>query len=510
MKHLFIITFFISTLFPAFSQEKTVRFTLDDVINLARDRSPDAYVAINRFRASYWQYRSFKANYLPSLGFNGTLPNISRAIRKTTQSDGTDLYTVNNSNVYSGSLSILQNIGLTGGKLSVNSYFERNDQIGYRDRQIKDTLLNTTDTVKERIPSQYAANPVVNIRWDQPLFAFNYMKWERKIQPMLYEEARKNYLKAMEQVSIKAIGRFFDLAQAQLNLKIAKVNYSNSDTLYKIAKGRYNLGTIAENDVLQMELAFLNAKTALTKAEIDLEYQKSQLRLFLVFTEKIDFDLVLPDSIPYVQLEYEKVMEWAKQNNADVIAWNRRLIEAQRDVAQAKGQRQSVNLSASYGLSKSTEKDWQPVFYNPGESKGFSLSIGVPIIDWGQGKGRVKMAQSNMELTKIQLQQEQTDFEQNIFLQVMQFNMQHEQVVISAKSDTIGQKRYDVTKQRFLIGRIDVLNLNDALKEKDSAKRGYIGALRDYWNSFFTIRQLTLYDFLNNQTLSAEFDKLVE
>lgn len=504
MKQLFIITFFISTLLPAFSQEKTVRFTLDDVINLARDRSPDAYAAINRFRASYWQYRSFRANYLPSLGFNGTLPNISRAIRKTTQSDGTDLYTVNKSNFYSGSLSLAQNIGLTGGKISLNSKLERTDQLGYR------SLVSNGDTTYQKIPSQYAANPVVNIQLDQPLFAYNYMKWDRKIQPMLYEEAKKNYLEAMELVSLKAIGRFFDLAQAQLNLKIAQMNYSNSDTLYKIAKGRYNLGTIAENDVLQMELAFLNAKTALTKAEIDLEYQKSKLRSFLVFTEKVDFDLVLPDSIPEVQLDYEKVLDWAKQNNADVVAWNRRLIEARRDVAQAKGQRRSINLSASYGLSKSTERDWQPVYVNPGESKGVSLSLGVPILDWGQGKGKVKMAQSNMELTKIQLQQEQTDFEQNIFLQVMQFNMQHEQVVISAKSDTIGQKRYDVTKQRFLIGRIDVLNLNDALKEKDSAKRGYIGALRDYWNSFFTIRQLTLYDFLNNQSISTEFDKVVE
>jgi len=88
--------------------------------------------------------------------------------------------------------------------------------------------------------------------------------------------------------------------------------------------------------------------------------------------------------------------------------------------------------------------------------------------------------------------------------------MQDDQVVISAKSDTIGQKRYDVTKQRFLIGKIDVLNLNDALKEKDSAKRGYISSLRDYWNSFYTLRQLTLYDFVNNQSLSEEFDKLIK
>jgi outer membrane protein TolC len=134
----------------------------------------------------------------------------------------------------------------------------------------------------------------------------------------------------------------------------------------------------------------------------------------------------------------------------------------------------------------------------------------MPLIDWGRGRGKVKMAESNQELINVQVQQAQIDFEQSIFLQVMQFNMQDDQVIIAAKSDTIGQKRYDVTKQRFLIGKIDVLNLNDALKEKDSAKRGYISALRDYWNYFYTLRQLTLFDFVNNQSLAEEFDKLVQ
>ncbi|HEY4787297.1 MAG TPA: TolC family protein, partial [Bacteroidales bacterium] len=367
----------------------------------------------------------------------------------------------------------------------------------------------STTGLYEPIPIQYAASPVLNIKLDQPLFAYNSMKWDRKIQPLMYEEARKNYLDAMEQVSLRALGRFFDLALAQLNVRIAQVNFSNSDTLYKIAKGRYNIGTIAENDVLQMQLAYLNAKTSLTKAEVDLEFQKSRLRSYLGYSEKVDFELKLPDQIPALEVDFQKVIDLAMVNNADIVIWNRRLIEAKRDVAQAKGQRRTINLSASYGLNKSTENDLLPVYQNPGESRGLTIGVGIPLLDWGQGRGRVKMAQSNMELTKVQIQQEQTDFEQNIYLQVMQFNLQDDQVVIAAKSDTIGQKRYDVTKQRFLIGKIDVLNLNDALKEKDSAKRGYISALRDYWNYFYTLRELTLYDFISNQPLLEEFDRLV-
>ena len=55
-------------------------------------------------------------------------------------------------------------------------------------------------------------------------------------------------------------------------------------------------------------------------------------------------------------------------------------------------------------------------------------------------------------------------------LDVDQFNLQKNQVEIAAKSDTVAQKRYEVTKQRFLIGKIAVLDLNDADSEKTRTK----------------------------------------
>jgi outer membrane protein TolC len=337
------------------------------------------------------------------------------------------------------------------------------------------------------------------------------MRWSRKIEPLLYEEAKNVFVESMESVSGKAVGRFFDLALAQLNLKIAQINFSNSDTLFKIAQGRYNIGTIAENDVLQMQLSFLNAKTALSKAGIDLELQKNRLRSFLGFNEKMDFELILPVEIPDFQVDFENVLDLALKNNPDVIAWHRRKLETNRDVAQAKGERKNLELDASFGLDHNRADNLSDVYQSPfNDKQQVRVSLRMPLIDWGRGKGRVKMAQSNQELVDVQIQQEQIDFEQNIYLQVTQFNLQREQVHIASITDTIGQKRYDVTKQRFLIGRIDVLNLNDALREKDSAKRGYISALREYWNYYYILRQLTLFDFVNNSPINQDFDTLIE
>ncbi len=120
------------------------------------------------------------------------------------------------------------------------------------------------------------------------------------------------------------------------------------------------------------------------------------------------------------------------------------------------------------------------------------------------------MAQSAEEVVKMDVSQSMIDFDENIFLQVMQFNLQDDQVAIAAKADTIADLRYEVTKQRFLIGKIDVLDLNVALEEKDVARRGYVEAMRNYWDYYYDLRGLTLYDWQKDIKLIEDFDELLE
>ena len=120
------------------------------------------------------------------------------------------------------------------------------------------------------------------------------------------------------------------------------------------------------------------------------------------------------------------------------------------------------------------------------------------------------MAQSSQEVIRTNVELSRTDFIQSVYLNVMQFNLQDDQFIIAAKTDTIAQKRYDMTKQRFLIGKVDVLDLNVALSEKDAAKINYIAALRKYWSNFYNLRKVALYDFIKEESLDTDFNELIE
>ena len=88
--------------------------------------------------------------------------------------------------------------------------------------------------------------------------------------------------------------------------------------------------------------------------------------------------------------------------------------------------------------------------------------------------------------------------------------MQGEQLLNAQKADTIAQFRYEVSKQRFLIGKIDVLELNVAFTEKDQKRRAYVAALRNYYSYYYNLRKITLYDFLNNKSILSDIDSLTE
>jgi len=491
LKPLLLIVLLVSVFLVPLRSQDVKRLTLDDVVRLASEQSPYALIARNRFRASYWQYRTFVAEYRPALTLAGTLPDYSTAYSRVWNSV-TQQYEYASTNVLqtSGSLALAQNIGMTGGSISLVSDL-------------------TYEKDFERDTEKYITAPL-NIRLTQPLFRFNELKWQKKIEPLKYEEARKKYLSDVENVHIMAVQYFFNLALAQINKEIAETNMQNADTLYQIAKGRYNLGTIAEDELLNLELSYLNAGTAINESEINLRDRELKLRSFLGFNQTVRLELLIPGEIPALEVEVSEVLRLAEENNPELIAMERQLVEARSSVAQAKAEKGlNANLTASYGL-----RDQDPVFeeaYNdPNQQQIIRVGFTLPILDWGLGRGRYKMAQSNEELTRVTVEQSRVDFEQQLMLDVQQFNLQDDQVRIAAKSDTVAAKMYEVTKQRFLIGRIDVLELNNADTKKDQNKRSYIQALSNYWSYYYNMRALTLYDFVSRKPLETDYEKLVE
>lgn len=460
-------------------------FSLEDVLEMAKSRSPFSKQAETRKENRYWQYRFYRSNYNPQLRLSGNLPGYNQDYFQNRLDDGTNQYQQQKQNNSNLNLGILQPISFTGGTVSVNTNLNRYNDYLYDINQWNGT--------------------VVNVRLDQPLLNFNQLRWDKMTEPLRYEESKREYVEEMEFISRQAVDKFFTVLDAQINIQIAQFNLANNDTIYKIEQGRYNIGTTPRDKLLQAELQLLKSRQDVTAAKIALQNAKLDLRSYLGLRDVAEYVLVLPESIPALSITVEDALQHARDNRAAYIAFQRRKVEADREVAQARGQRFQVNLTASYGLNSAGNpgEDISGAYNNPLSQQRINLTFNIPVLDWGRNHARMRTALANQKLNDYVIEQDEITFEQEIITQVSQFEVLMSQIEITKKSDEVAQERYLVSQNRYLIGKIDITNLNIALQEKDTAKRSYLNALRSFWNSYFDLRRLTLYDFSKQQLLYA-------
>ena len=296
------LSFFNYTSSSAQQSSEARHLNLEEVIEIAREQSPDALAARHRYRGSYWRHQSYKAGYLPGLRLDATLPNLNRNIQAITLPDGSDVFVRRSLASSSGNLSLNQRIGLTGGQIFMNTGLERIDLI--REDGNTTSFLSTP----------------INIGFSQPIFGYNPYKWERKIEPLRFQEARKRYIEDLETISMRANNLFFDLLLAQINIEINTLNLANNDTLYEISKGRYSLGRIAENELLQMELNVLNSEAALEQARIDYEAALFRFRSYLGIENVENVTLTVPAERHNMLIQVEAALEQARLNRSDILA----------------------------------------------------------------------------------------------------------------------------------------------------------------------------------------------
>jgi len=381
--------------------------TLEDVVQIAKDQSPQAIQARHRFRASYFSFMDYKATFLPKLTLTTSPTSWDKSIR-TVESERNGVIQISeartNALTSSAGLALSQNIGLTGGSVSLGSDFRRRQNF----------LEENTDRA-----NQFTTN-LIQLSISQPLNGYNRFRWEKQIEPLRYEEAKQNYIVAMENVASRAVNYFFSLAIAQVNLKQAETNFESQTALFEIANGRYELGILAEDQLLQVKLSFMQSESRLNSSGIDVESSLSQLRSYLGFTDNVQIELAIDPEVPGFNVPYEEALNLALTRNPDIISYNRQMLEAERQVAQAKSQHGiTMDINASFGMNKTAYKFGD--VYSPSfdDREGISLRMNIPILDWNQTRNRYRQAQSNLEVTQAQIQQSETDFRQDIFLQVM-------------------------------------------------------------------------------------------
>ena len=472
--------------FSAFSQgpADTLRLTLQEAVARAKANSIAAKQAITVRETKYWEWRTFKSNYQPQLALSGILPGYNKTYAQVLQPNGSvEFQPIHNDNS-SLTLDFSQSIAATGGTIYGTTQLQR-----FTDFDRNNVLYNG-------IP--------YGLGYIQPLLQFNSLRWDKKIEPLKYNESQQAYIESQEQISVTVTGYFFDLLLAQVNLQIAETNLLNTGRILTIANTKFDLGKVSKNEILQLQLEQLNAQKAAGTARRDVEIASLNLRSYAGIEGDKRIAVVMPKAVKNVHVPAEKVLTEAFENRSDAIGFARRIAEAKRDVAKAKGENGLVAaLKANLGFSNAAGK-LLDVYHSPKSQQSVQLQLSIPVLDWGRSKSRTKTAEANQQFAIYEVEQDKQTFKQEIMTQVTLFNMMKDQLELTAQADRIASEKYQIASERYVLGNLGITDLSIAFQESDRAKRDYVASLRDFWGAYYQLRYLSLYDFERNEKIPYE------
>jgi outer membrane protein TolC len=464
------------------AQQDTVTLTLSSCIQTALQGGPSLTIARELFTSQRESYDSFRSLLYPQLSLQGQVPGFYRSISSVVQPDGTTKFYPQSQASSTVNLSLSQQIPFTGGELQISSGLNRVD------------LLETHSIL-------YRSSPL-SVTFRQPIFQLNTLRWDMENREMQIDRADRQWVEALEDISLDVTNKFFQTYLASMNVENARNNLQINDTLYQISRGRYNVGKIAENDLLQSELALLNARTQFDNATMAFENARKALAFALGLPKRTPLRLVPPESIPQLTLDPERAIAEAKSNRSDIVDMEIQKHTADRSVVQADLENTfSATLTANAGLNQRADKI-PDAYRHLLDQQQLSVSFEVPLVQWGAGSSSVEAALAEQRRTETAVIMQTNALEDEVHSQVMSLKLLQFQVGISAKADTMAQRRFEVSKDRYLIGKIDVTNLFLAQNEKDSARRARIQTLWDFWAGYYRLRRLTLFDFELNSRLS--------
>ena len=452
-----------------------ISLSLRNVVDLAISQSSAVKYVQNQDVNYYWRWKNHQTRFRPQLTLSGNLPDFQNQTKPITQPDGSIEFNQVTQLETSAQLAISQPIPQLGAYVYAASGLVR----------LQD--FNNSTVGFSGVP--------VSVGITQPLFAYNWMKWSRMTEPLVYEEAQKRFIESIEEISYNATARFFNYLKIQTDYSLAESNLSNSQDNLKIAEVKKELGNISGNDFSRIQLSVFNAQKALNNARISLKNADYELKKYIGLDQDKVIELIIPLDMFLWEVDPDLALSESLENRKETPQFERRLIQADRDLTRAKREAGvGATLRMSYGVSNSSD-NLGGIYENPEQQQNVALALSVPIMDWGRSESRVKLAESQRELVLYDVVQDKQDFERGVVVQVEQFNLIRSQIATAEAADKVAEEGYKIALKRFQNGEISITDLNISLQEREGAKRDYIGSIENYWESYYRLREVTLYDF---------------
>lgn len=476
-----IILAFVTFFFDAKAQPDTVVLSLEDVLKLARTKSYLAEDASRALETSRTQLNIFKLSNLPTLSLSTTVPNFTHSISSVTQPNGVDAFVTKNQSSSSMNLLINKPVASTGGNLSVSSSLSWINVFG-----------NT--------PTQSYSSAPFSISYGQSIFDYNPYFDQKRLNGIKERKMYMDFTQALESINRQAAQFYFDLYLEKRRMDLAIQNIKYFEELVLIASQQLQANRLSEVDYIQAELSLLNAKLERKSSVGKIYSSELSLKRFLKINQDQPIKLITNDYIPEIIIDRDKILDHAR-TIYNLVDYEGRKIQNRITYGQNYSRAVSSDVSISIGTNSSSS-NLGTIFRNLQQRQAISLTLKLPIYDWGLRKAQNNVVRIKKEQDDRQIDEDYYNFESQILEELTNLEDAFEYNLLYSKQLELMNKQVGLMQELFNASKIDIGDLGRAINKKTQAQIDLINNNGSFWAKLFSIRSMTLFDPISHSPIT--------
>lgn len=342
----------------------------------------------------------------------------------------------------------------------------------------------------------------LNLRLDQPIFTYNRTKLILKELEFNLENTQISHVLSRLQLERQVTQSFYSVYQQQQSLEISLKAYQNMQESYSITKAKAEAGLAAEVELFQAELNLANSRSDYENRLVSLENIKDDFKVLVGMSLFDDF-VAIPDiSVDTMTIDVGFAIDQGLANRLELRQRQIAIETSQFDLIRTMALNEfKGNVGVTVGLTGDNQ-NLLDIYENPNSNQSVSLSLTVPLWDWGEKKSRIKASEASMETQQIAYEDEENGIVLGIRKVYRNLLNLRNQIEIAEQSIVNAELTYQINLERYRNGDLTGMDLNRFQEQLSQSQISYTNALISYKLELLNLKIQTLYDFEKEEPIS--------
>lgn len=341
--------------------------------------------------------------------------------------------------------------------------------------------------------TSYSSNLYLSL--SQPLFTYNRTQLQLRELELALENARLNYSIRKLELESQVTQSFYDLYRMEQSVEISREELANTEESYNIIRNKVEAGISAEEELYQAELNLANSRASLESDLVNLANARDDFKIQLGIDLSDSVEVMAEIEKFIVDVNLQKAIEKGLEYSLELQQHQISIENAEADLIRAGSQNEFRGTAElTYGLT-GIDSELDNLYDSPTKTQRVSLTLNIPLWDWGEKGARMEASRTQIESTKLNRDEQIKQIELSIKKAYRNLINQETQVEIAEQNVRNAQLTYEINLERYRNGDISSKEIGEYQTQLSREKLNRIAALINYRIALLNLKIQSLWDF---------------